>query len=212
MMDTLAFLIRHRVRARPLSYPWCRLWAKRLVNLGGLLGILYRRRRLSGAAKIGRLSVVGKVRLNGRRARLTVGDGCVIGDRVHLALHDEIRIGDNVVVNDGCVLLTGSHDVDSADWVLLHAPIVIEDCAWIATNATILPGVTVGYAAVVGAGAVVTKNVPPFHVVAGNPARTVKRRRSVHRELPVRFLAPFEAWVGLPRTRIVVEHEAEQAQ
>ena len=55
-------------------------------------------------------------------------------------------------------------------------PIVIEDYVWIATGAMILPGVTVGEGAVVAAGSVVTKDVPPWTVVAGNPAREVKKR------------------------------------
>ncbi len=55
-------------------------------------------------------------------------------------------------------------------------PITIEDCSWIATGAIILPGVTVGEGAVVAAGAVVTHDVPPWTVVAGNPAKEVKKR------------------------------------
>ena len=62
------------------------------------------------------------------------------------------------------------------DWsVVRSAPIVIEDRAWIGFNAIILKGVTIGEGSVVAAGAVVTKDVEPYTVVAGNPARVVKR-------------------------------------
>ena len=54
-------------------------------------------------------------------------------------------------------------------------PIVIEDKAWIGINSTILPGVRIGYGAIVGAGSVVTKDVPPMTVVAGNPAKFIKK-------------------------------------
>ncbi|HKQ29645.1 MAG TPA: DapH/DapD/GlmU-related protein [Burkholderiales bacterium] len=164
-----------------------------------MIGILYRISKLTQkGANVGSLSVVGHVTLNGKAARLFIGRGCVIGSNVQLALHDEIRLGDHVVINDGVVLLTASHDVDSDDWRQLKAPIVIEDYAWIATNSIVLPGVTVGYGAVVGAGAVVTKNVPAYHVVAGNPARRVRERvRRRYNYSPVRFLAAIEAWVGM---------------
>ena len=58
--------------------------------------------------------------------------------------------------------------------VRLGRPVVIEDKVWIGINATILPGVRVGYGAIIGANSVVTKDVPPMTVVAGNPARTIK--------------------------------------
>ncbi len=55
-------------------------------------------------------------------------------------------------------------------------PVVIEDDVWIGTRAIILPGVRVGAGSIIGAGAVVTKSVPPYSIVAGNPARVVKSR------------------------------------
>jgi maltose O-acetyltransferase len=203
MSATLEHLLRHRIKEKPFSYRWCQLWGKRVANVGGLIGILVRAARLSSAgAAVGPLCIIGQLTLNGKARRLAVGRECVIGNRVLLALHEDIRLGDNVVINDDCMLLTASHSVDSAEWQRIAAPIVIEDYAWIATRAIILPGVTIGYAAVVGAGAVVTKDVPAYHVVAGNPARTVKHRRvAQYRYSPVRFAASFEAWVGLPGVR-----------
>ena len=115
-------------------------------------------------------------------------------------LHDKIILANNVIINDGCILLTASHDVDNPDWQQISAPIVIEDYAWIATNSIILPGVTIGKAAVVGAGSVVSKDVLPYQVVAGNPARVVKNRMQHNfTHSPVRWFAPIEAWVGIPK-------------
>ena len=199
MIDYLLYLFCHRIKVKPFSYQWYRIWGKRLINLIGLIRILYGITSLSlRGAKIGPLCVVGKLELNGKATNLKMGRECVIGSDVHLALHDKILLGNYVVINDGCVLLTASHDINSSDWQQIRAPIIIEDYAWIATNSIILPGITIGYAAVVGAGAVVTKNVPAYQVVAGNPARIVKERnlKKLYYST-VRFLAPIEAWVGL---------------
>jgi acetyltransferase-like isoleucine patch superfamily enzyme len=199
MVSYLSYLFRHRIRETSFTYRWFRVWAKRVVNLIGLIGILYRVARLSlKGAEIGDLSVINAVELNGKASNLKIGRECMLGNRVHLALHDKIVLGNNVVVNDGCVLLTASHDINSPDWRNIKAPILIDDYAWIATNAIILPGVTIGYGAVVGAGAVVTKSVPAYCVVAGNPARKIKDRTlKQYNYSVVRFQAPFEAWVGV---------------
>ena len=201
MRDYLSYLVRHRIRARPFSGPWVKVWAKRAINIGGLVGILYRATRLSlRGVKIGPLSVVGSLEVNGRGSNLEIGSGCFIGSNVALFLHDQIVLGDNVVINDGCVFLTGSHDVRDPRWSLIKAPITVQDYAWVARNAIILPGVTIGYGAVVGAGSVVTKSVPARSVVAGNPARVVSQRTSApFSYCPVCFVAPFEAWVGIRR-------------
>ena len=199
MTSYVLYLFRHRIREAPFSYPWFKVWAKRVVNLNGLIRILYRVFRLSlKGAEVGDLSVIGAVELNGKASNLKMGRECVLGSRVHLALHDRILLGNHVVINDGCVLLTASHDVNDPEWKHVKAPIIMGDYAWIATNAIILPGVTVGYGAVVGAGAVVTKNIPAFSVVAGNPARILKQRAERQFSYStVRFLAPVEAWVGI---------------
>ena len=86
-----------------------------------------------------------------------------------------ITIGNGVLIGHNVVLSTLNHDPAPArrDW--LHpAPIVIGDRVWIGSNATVLPGVTIGDGAIVAAGAVVTKDVAPNTVVAGVPARLLR--------------------------------------
>ena len=86
-----------------------------------------------------------------------------------------ITIGNGVLIGHNVVLATLNHDPAPArrDW--LHpAPIVIGDRVWIGSNATVLPGITIGDGAIVAAGAVVTKDVAPNTVVAGVPARVLK--------------------------------------
>jgi hypothetical protein len=76
-------------------------------------------------------------------------------------------------------------------------PIVIDDCAWIATGATLLPGAWLGRGAVVGAGAVVACHVPDYALAIGNPAKlTIDRRAKNLSYDPANFAAPYEAWIG----------------
>ncbi len=196
----IGYLINNRTVYPLFSYFWFKTWAKRLFNTIGLLKILLRIFKLAAkGAEIGYMSVIGRVTTNGKVKNLRLGNESAIGSDVHLALHDTIELGHHVVINDGCKLLTASHDIDCLAWKQISAPIRIKDYAWIASNVIILPGVTIGTGAVVGAGSVVTRDVPDFHVVAGNPAKFIKERQLKNpTHSPVRWLAPFEAWLGLP--------------
>lgn len=200
----LKFLIRHRIKPKIFTYLWFKVWAKRLINIKGLWEIILHNNKICfQGAKVGYLSVIGTKDLKGKLSNFQVGNESFIGNHVHLALHDKIIIGNNVVINDGCKLLTASHDINSPDWQQIKAPIVIEDYAWIATNSIILPGVTIGKGAVIGAGAVVTRDIPPYQVAAGNPARIIKERQLKElTHVTVHWLAPFEAWVGIPKNRV----------
>lgn len=131
--------------------------------------------RLFGA-KIGRWSVVMSSCRIWQPWRLEMGDFSNLGERVDCYSVDRIVIGNQVVVSDGAYLCGASHDITSPTMDLMPKPIILGDGAWVAARAIILPGVTVGEGAVVGAGSVVTKDVAPWTVVAGNPAREIKKR------------------------------------
>lgn len=89
---------------------------------------------------------------------------------------DVIYIGANTTVSQGAFLCTASHDITNALNPLITAPIVIEDQAWVAADAFVGMGVTIGQGAVVGARAAVFKDVEPWTVVGGNPAKFIKER------------------------------------
>ena len=73
-------------------------------------------------------------------------------------------------------LITINHDTDPENRSATYGkPIVIEDKVWIGINSTVLPGVRIGYGSIIGANSVVTKDVPPMTIVAGNPARVIKK-------------------------------------
>lgn len=89
---------------------------------------------------------------------------------------DKIQIGANSVVSQGAYLCSASHDITNPLHPLITAPIIIEDQAWIAADAFVGMGVRVGQGAVVGACAAVFKDVEPWTVVGGNPAKFIKHR------------------------------------
>lgn len=196
MLTDFMFLWVNRERSRQMNR-WLIVWVKRCLQFYPLAGILFRSvvLRLKGA-QIGRLAILGNATFQGRLINLQIGDQVSLG-RCVIALHDKVSIGQCTAINDGVTLLTASHSISDPQWRHKKEPIVIGEYVWIATNAIILPGVTIGCGAVIGAGAVVRESVPDYAVVIGNPSVITKIERS--RELnysPVLFNAPFEAWVG----------------
>ncbi len=106
---------------------------------------------------------------------LHLGRAC-IGPDTKLYNKDTIVIGNDSVVSQGSYLCTASHEIGSTMLPLVTQPIVLGDYVWVAADAFIGMGVTVGEGAVVGARACVFKDVEPWTVVGGNPARFIKRR------------------------------------
>lgn len=190
-------LFRDRYRPKWGSTTWAKYWAKRAWLFGSLIRLECSSRYYArGCGAFGKRTVISPSRIGGRLERLRIGNDCAIG-MVEIQLHAPVEIGNCVVINDGCRLLTGTHNVHSPNWELIAKPIVIRDYVWIATGATILPGVTIGRGAVVGACAVVSKSVEPLTIVAGNPARPVGRRSPDDFSYrPSASVAVFEAWLG----------------
>lgn len=91
----------------------------------------------------------------------------------------QVMLGHDVVISQDAYLCTATHDYNDAAFPLMAAPIHVEARAWVAAGAFISPGVTVHCGAVVGARAVVTRDVEAWTVAAGNPARTVKLRTNL---------------------------------
>jgi galactoside O-acetyltransferase len=122
-------------------------------------------------------------------ATLSVGDRCFIGTAV-FSVADRVEVGNDVLISWGVTITDhNSHSLkfserqrDVEDWHdcsknwmgVKVGNVVICDKVWIGFNAIILKGVTIGEGAIVGAGSVVSKDVPPFTIVAGNPARVVR--------------------------------------
>ena len=107
-----------------------------------------------------------------------MGTNSVINQKCRLDNRGNITIGDNVAISSEVCILTADHDPQSSDFAGRARSVNIEDYVFIGTRAMILPGVTLGKGCVVAAGAVVTKNVAPFTIVAGVPAKPIGSRCS----------------------------------
>ena len=118
--------------------------------------------------------------------QITIGNNSSIGDDSHITAVNKILIGNNVRSGKKILITDNSHG--ASDIKLLDiapnkrplyskGPVVIEDNVWIGEKSSIMPGVHIGYGSIIAANSVVTKDVPPFCVVAGVPAKVVKNMK-----------------------------------
>lgn len=107
---------------------------------------------------------------------VTIGAHSVINQKCRLDGRGGITIGSNVSISAEVTILTADHDLNSPQFAGREKPVVIGDRVFIGTRAMVLPGVTIGEGAVVAAGAVVTRDVPPYAIVGGVPARVLGER------------------------------------
>jgi maltose O-acetyltransferase len=112
---------------------------------------------------------------------VSIGEDTYIGEEVLITGNETARItiGNNVDLGPRVVITSGTHELDMISphsaGLGKGAPVRIEDGVWIGANSTILPGVTIGRKAVIGAGSVVNRDIPAFSVAVGNPCRPVKK-------------------------------------
>lgn len=149
------------------------------------------RRCATNRIRIGADSIVRcRIDFDSPMGEVSIGDRCYLGAS-HLVCHSGISIGDDVIISWGVTIVDhDSHSVlwrhrrhDVRDWsrgkkdwnAVAIAPVSVGNKAWIGFGASILKGVKIGEGAVIGARAVVTKDVRPYTVVAGNPARVVRQ-------------------------------------
>lgn len=116
-----------------------------------------------------------------------VGDRVVLGSALILSTRAKTVIGDDVVFGPHVTIVTGDHRIDMPGRTMFSVrddeklpendrDVVIENDVWVGANVTILKGVTIGTGSVIAAGSVVTKDVPPFSIVGGVPAKVIKKR------------------------------------
>lgn len=114
-------------------------------------------------------------------AGLKVGDHSNIGPFAYIGCSGFISIGNNVMISPRVSIYAENHVFDNPEILMkeqgvTQAPVIIEDDCWIASNSIILAGVTIGKGSVIAAGSVVTKDIPPYSVAAGVPAKVIKQR------------------------------------
>lgn len=112
---------------------------------------------------------------------ISIGDNSSIG--LNAILDGGIQIGNNVMMGQYCAILTTNHCFNRIDIPMNQqgcgeiAPVIIDDDVWIGLHCVILRGVHIGKGAIIGAGSVVTKDVPPYAIAAGNPASVIRYRK-----------------------------------
>lgn len=113
--------------------------------------------------------------------KVVIEEGCYLVDRIKILCNDTVTIRKNALLASDIFITTENHGMDIASGVsyqhqpLSGKPVEIGENCWIGERAVILPGVTIGQWSVVAACSVVTKPVPPYTIVAGNPAKPIKR-------------------------------------
>ena len=151
---------------------------------GAEVGSLPRVRGHVSVHNAGRLKIGRRLLLDSRGFRtqlaigsagtLAIGDDVFINQGADIWAAVQVRIGDRVLLGPHVTVVDDSaHDV-APDVLRRVAPVVVEDDVWLGRRSIVMPGVTIGRYSVVGAGAVVTRDVPPCSVVAGVPARIVR--------------------------------------
>lgn len=116
--------------------------------------------------------------------RVTIGYNVFINRGVSIVARGEIFIGDNTLIGPGVIINSGMHNYED-DSVLIRdqghriQSITIGKDVWIGANSVIMPGVDIGDGSVIGAGAIVTKSIPPYSVAVGVPARVIKCRKKI---------------------------------
>lgn len=130
-------------------------------------------------------AVIGKNSVLFRRAEilnpkgLRVGVNSNIGWFCSLDARGGLEIGSNVTIASYTKIVTGSHNIDDMSFKAKFKPVHIDDFVWIGTGVIVLQGVRIGKGAVIAAGSVVTKDVSPYTVVGGVPAKFIKKRANV---------------------------------
>lgn len=108
---------------------------------------------------------------------IIIGKDTIIGEGAVLDGRDLILIGDHVDFASEVMVYNAEHDIESPTFAAKLAPVKIDDYVFIGPRAIVLPGVTIGKGAVIAAGAVVTKDIDPFAIVGGIPAKVIGERK-----------------------------------
>ena len=131
--------------------------------------------RMFGARLGNQVHIYGSARIY-MPWNLTMGDWSSLGEHAFIYNLGRVVIGDKATVSYRAHICAGTHDYADPSFPLCKRPVIIDEGAWICTDSFVGPGVTIGKHAIVGARGVVTKDVPAFAIVGGNPAKLIKYR------------------------------------
>nr|WP_321486345.1 WcaF family extracellular polysaccharide biosynthesis acetyltransferase [uncultured Draconibacterium sp.] len=109
--------------------------------------------------------------------KLEIGDHVWLGEGCWIDNLDHVRIGNNVCISQGALVLTGNHDYTVSSFDYRNAPIVLEDGVWIGAKSVVCPGVTCKTHSILTVGSVATKDLEPYSIYQGNPAIKIRDRK-----------------------------------
>lgn len=110
---------------------------------------------------------------------IVLRENACVGANVSLYSQAKITLGRHCVISQGAYLCAGTHDFNDADFPLITKPIIVGDHAWVAAEAFVHPGVTLGEGCVIGARSVVLKDTEPWTVYSGYPAKAISQRERI---------------------------------
>ncbi|SFG96255.1 maltose O-acetyltransferase [Sporolactobacillus nakayamae] len=143
-----------------------------LIPVQNLRKLIYK----IGKMKIGKNTTILRPVYLYAPSRIQIGDYCAINDHVVLDGRGKLIINDNVNISPYVKIYTAEHDVNSMDFHYTAGITTINKFAWVSTGSILLPGISVGEGAVIAAGAVVTKDINPYDIVGGVPAKVIGHR------------------------------------
>ncbi len=133
--------------------------------------------RLAGI-KIGQGSTIHMHARFYNSKNIEIGEDTIVGEFVVLDGRAKLKIGNHVTITSEVMIYNSEHDINDKDFKPIIGNVAIEDYVFIGPRVIILPDVTIGKGAVVAAGAIVTKDIPPFAIVAGIPGKIIGERRN----------------------------------
>lgn len=162
-------------------------WVKRSFAEFGQMSIIVKPILLSGSqhVKIGNGTVIAKgctiTCTNQEGTEISIGNNCTIGSFNHITACNTIKIGDGVLTGPYVLITDNSHGKNTEietkrpakRSIYSKGKVLIGNNVWIGEKATILPNVTIGDGSIIGANSVVTKDIPPYSIAAGSPARVI---------------------------------------
>lgn len=147
---------------------------------------------ISLKAKIGRKTTIHRSIRFFDFGKMAIGKNSTINTGCYLDNRGGLTIGNNVNISHDVKIYTMGHDVNDPLAKIVSRAVTLDDNVWVFPNVIIMPGVTIGNGGVVYPGSVVTKDIPPFEIWAGNPAKFIK-----HRNKEVTYNADFPIWFGI---------------
>lgn len=182
-VQTALWMAHEEWKHRDRALPW-RRWRLRLKLM---LRGLHARQPIDGnllqLIESGRIDIGSRIRFEsgvriwgGADARIVLGDGCALGRNVAIGAMTGVEIGAHTLIAQGTFITDSNHVADDPDAPIwdqgnrTKGPIVIEDNVWIGANSVVTSGVHIGRCSIVGAGSVVTRDIPPFSFAVGVPA------------------------------------------